>query len=107
MTNRHETLQEALGDRVHWSRYVLLAVLLMIAWVLWSGYLKPLLLGRGLDIPMPVVLLGAIGGMIMSGIIGRSPAQGVTCSVETPGNMRSHHAVSGAIRSARIRASCS
>jgi predicted PurR-regulated permease PerM len=33
-------------------------------------FLKPLLLGRGVDIPMLVVLLGAIGGMILSGIIG-------------------------------------
>ncbi len=33
-------------------------------------FLKPLLLGRGLDIPMPVILIGAIGGMIVSGIIG-------------------------------------
>ena len=33
-------------------------------------FLKPLLLGRGVDVPMLVVLLGAIGGMIMSGIIG-------------------------------------
>ncbi len=32
--------------------------------------LKPMLMGRGLDIPMIVVLLGAIGGMLMSGIIG-------------------------------------
>jgi len=32
--------------------------------------LKPLLLGRGVDVPMLVILLGAIGGMIMSGIIG-------------------------------------
>ena len=33
-------------------------------------FLKPLLLGRGVDVPMLVILLGAIGGMIMSGIIG-------------------------------------
>ncbi len=33
-------------------------------------FLKPLLLGRGLDTPMLVILLGAIGGMIYSGIIG-------------------------------------
>jgi predicted PurR-regulated permease PerM len=33
-------------------------------------FLKPLLLGRGVDVPMLVVLLGAIGGMILSGIIG-------------------------------------
>jgi len=49
------------------------AVIFMI-WCLLVGvsdsFLKPLLLGRGLDIPMPVILLGAIGGMILSGIIG-------------------------------------
>ena len=33
-------------------------------------FLKPLLLGRGVDVPMLVILLGAIGGMITSGIIG-------------------------------------
>jgi len=32
--------------------------------------LKPMFLGRGVDAPMLVILLGAIGGMIMSGIIG-------------------------------------
>lgn len=32
--------------------------------------LKPLFLGRGVDVPMLAVLLGAIGGMIMSGIMG-------------------------------------
>lgn len=35
-----------------------------------DAVLKPLLLGRGLDTPMLVVLLGAIGGMITAGIIG-------------------------------------
>ncbi len=35
-----------------------------------DNVLKPILMGRGLDIPMPVILIGAIGGMIMSGIIG-------------------------------------
>ncbi len=35
-----------------------------------DGMLKPLLLGRGVDIPMLVILIGAIGGMILSGIIG-------------------------------------
>lgn len=33
-------------------------------------FLKPLFLGRGLEIPMPVILIGAIGGMMLSGIIG-------------------------------------
>jgi len=35
-----------------------------------DGFLKPLFLGRGMEIPMLVILLGAIGGMIMSGIVG-------------------------------------
>jgi len=35
-----------------------------------DAFLKPLLLGRGVDVPMLAILLGAIGGMIMSGIIG-------------------------------------
>jgi predicted PurR-regulated permease PerM len=35
-----------------------------------DGLLKPLFLGRGVDVPMLVILLGAIGGMITSGIIG-------------------------------------
>jgi predicted PurR-regulated permease PerM len=49
------------------------AVLFMI-WSLLVGvsdsFLKPLLLGRGLDVPMLVILLGAIGGMVLSGFIG-------------------------------------
>jgi len=35
-----------------------------------DAVLKPLLLGRGVDAPMLVILLGAIGGMILSGIVG-------------------------------------
>ncbi|MBM9514392.1 AI-2E family transporter [Desulfogranum marinum] len=35
-----------------------------------DGILKPLLMGRGVDIPMLVILLGALGGMMLSGIIG-------------------------------------
>ncbi|KOO15197.1 hypothetical protein AKJ18_09335 [Vibrio xuii] len=31
---------------------------------------KPMLMGRGVDIPMPVILLGAIGGMLFYGIVG-------------------------------------
>ena len=33
-------------------------------------FLKPMLMGRGVDIPMPVILIGAIGGMLTAGIIG-------------------------------------
>lgn len=32
--------------------------------------LKPVLLGRGVNVPMLVILLGAIGGMLTSGIVG-------------------------------------
>jgi len=35
-----------------------------------DSFLKPLFLGRGMDIPMLVILIGAIGGMLTSGIIG-------------------------------------
>lgn len=35
-----------------------------------DGFLKPLFLGRGMATPMLVILLGAIGGMMLSGIIG-------------------------------------
>ena len=48
-----------------------------VAFLIWSilvsssdMVLKPLLLGRGVDVPMIVILLGAIGGMITSGIVG-------------------------------------
>ncbi len=35
-----------------------------------DNILKPLMLGRGVDAPMPVILLGALGGMATGGIIG-------------------------------------
>ena len=35
-----------------------------------DAVLKPLLMGRGVDIPMLVILMGAIGGMILMGMIG-------------------------------------
>ncbi len=35
-----------------------------------DNVLKPLMLGRGVDAPMPVVLLGALGGMATGGILG-------------------------------------
>jgi predicted PurR-regulated permease PerM len=69
---------------------VLLVMLPMIIWVfsvesttvavlftIWSliasfsdMILKPVLLGRGVEAPMLVILLGAIGGMIVAGIVG-------------------------------------
>jgi predicted PurR-regulated permease PerM len=35
-----------------------------------DNVLKPLMLGRGVDAPMPVILLGALGGMGTAGILG-------------------------------------
>jgi predicted PurR-regulated permease PerM len=35
-----------------------------------DNVLKPLLLGRGVSVPMPVVLIGALGGMVTGGVIG-------------------------------------
>lgn len=35
-----------------------------------DNFLKPLLLGRGVQVPMVVIFLGAIGGFLSSGIIG-------------------------------------
>ncbi len=35
-----------------------------------ENLLKPILMGRGVDVPMPVILLGAIGGMLVYGIVG-------------------------------------
>jgi predicted PurR-regulated permease PerM len=35
-----------------------------------DNVLKPLMLGRGVDVPMPVILIGALGGMVVNGVIG-------------------------------------
>jgi len=35
-----------------------------------DNVLKPLLLGRGVEAPMPVILLGALGGMATAGVLG-------------------------------------
>ena len=44
--------------------------ILLIAASLTDNVLKPFVLGRGLEVPMPVVLIGAIGGMMSGGILG-------------------------------------
>ncbi|HKQ98958.1 MAG TPA: AI-2E family transporter [Candidatus Polarisedimenticolia bacterium] len=48
---------------------VLYTVLLLVAG-LSDNVLKPLMLGRGVEAPMPVILLGALGGMASGGILG-------------------------------------
>ncbi len=43
-------------------------------WTLIAGFsdsaLKPLMLGRGLEVPMPVILVGVIGGLLADGMLG-------------------------------------
>jgi predicted PurR-regulated permease PerM len=51
------------GEAALWS------VLLFVAGMA-DNVLKPLMLGRGVDAPMPVILLGALGGMAAGGIVG-------------------------------------
>jgi predicted PurR-regulated permease PerM len=45
------------------------SVLLVVAGMS-DNVLKPLLLGRGVEAPMPVILIGALGGMAAQGILG-------------------------------------
>ena len=46
-----------------WTVYLLVAGMA-------DNVLKPLLLGRGVEAPMPVILIGALGGMVSAGIVG-------------------------------------
>ncbi len=53
------------------------STLTQVLFTIWSlivsfsdTFLKPMFLGRGVEIPMPVILIGAIGGMVRAGIIG-------------------------------------
>jgi predicted PurR-regulated permease PerM len=48
---------------------IVYTVLLFVAGMT-DNVLKPLLLGRGVEAPMPVILLGALGGMATAGILG-------------------------------------
>jgi predicted PurR-regulated permease PerM len=47
---------------------------LFLVWCVLVGIsdniLKPVLLGRGVDLPMLVIFMGAIGGVLTSGILG-------------------------------------
>jgi predicted PurR-regulated permease PerM len=48
---------------------ILLAIWMIFAYLL-EYYLKPLLLGKGAPVPMPVIFIGVIGGFIAAGFIG-------------------------------------
>jgi predicted PurR-regulated permease PerM len=51
-----------------------LPAVLFLLWSIFVGgldnVLKPILLGRGVNVPMAVIFVGAIGGFLLSGIIG-------------------------------------
>lgn len=47
-----------------------LFTILLIAASLIDNFLKPIILGRGLDVPMPIILIGAVGGVMSGGILG-------------------------------------
>jgi predicted PurR-regulated permease PerM len=53
------------------------STVIAVMFAIWSllvgmsdAFLKPLLMGRGVDVPMLIIFIGAIGGFIASGIIG-------------------------------------
>ena len=58
-----------LGGHYGTAAAVTYTVLLGVGGML-DNVLKPLLLGRGVDVPMPVILLGALGGLASAGILG-------------------------------------
>ncbi len=58
----------ALAFWIHTSAIILLVLSLIIS--MSDAFLKPIFLGRGVDVPTLVILLGAIGGMMLAGIIG-------------------------------------
>ena len=57
-----------------WLQDSTLTAVLFTAWcvpvMLLDNILKPILMGRGVEAPMLVVFIGAIGGMASSGIVG-------------------------------------
>lgn len=60
-----------------WMADIDMSVAMKVVFTVWfivgglaDNVLKPLLLGRGVDAPMLVVLIGAIGGMVTGGITG-------------------------------------
>jgi predicted PurR-regulated permease PerM len=65
-----------LGPMIIWA-FASVDTLPAVLFTVWSvavslsdGFLKPALLGRGVSVPMLVILVGAIGGMLASGILG-------------------------------------
>ncbi|HXX40635.1 MAG TPA: AI-2E family transporter [Chthoniobacterales bacterium] len=56
------------GDYSHWAAITYTVILLVAGMA--DNVLKPLMLGRGVAVPMPVILFGALGGIASGGILG-------------------------------------
>ena len=56
----------SVADVVAATIFLVFAVIVSVS----DAFLKPLLLGRGVEVPMPVILFGAIGGAMARGIVG-------------------------------------
>jgi len=70
-----DTLAAQYDDSVKtFSVDTITTALMFMVWGLLVSFsdiaLKPLLMGRGVDAPMLVILLGAIGGLLLHGLIG-------------------------------------
>jgi len=55
---------------IHSTLFATIFMVWMVFVGLLDNVLKPILMGRGIDLPMAVIFIGAIGGMMFSGIIG-------------------------------------
>lgn len=57
-----------------WSHLDSTKAAIFTVWILLASFsdnvLKPLMLGRGMEVPMPVILIGVIGGMLANGLVG-------------------------------------
>jgi predicted PurR-regulated permease PerM len=55
---------------IHSTLFATVFMVWMVMVGLLDNVLKPILMGRGIDLPMAVIFIGAIGGMMFSGIVG-------------------------------------
>ncbi len=55
---------------IHDTTMAIVYTVLLIVVGMADNVLKPLMLGRGVNVPMPVILFGALGGMATGGILG-------------------------------------
>jgi predicted PurR-regulated permease PerM len=57
-----------------WNNLDSTTAAIFTGWILLASFsdnvLKPLMLGRGMEVPMPVILIGVIGGMLADGLVG-------------------------------------